>query len=300
MNRKASVILWLLLMDVVSKGYAITIVQPENNAVFHTGQKVKVVVLPSHGEKLNGMWIKTTRGGSEILEGPPFETELKLDDQYVGKEKITAISKINKDRDVVESSISITVQLQSDVKLEKIIVGKSDSILKSAVGKPLNTRKLRVQGLFTDNVRREISATYTSSDSNIVSVDSNGVMTALNLGRAIVSINADDKSESVDIKVYINIDIDRELLVKPTETGLQLNWKLSPQDPEWVTGYMVFRTEDPDGVIKRKIADLPNGTNTYIDRTAEKLKVYYYGVQAISASTNERSRMTDMTPMVLP
>jgi len=122
----------------------------------------------------------------------------------------------------------------------------------------------------------------------------------LNLGKATISIVVGDKSETVDVKVYVNIDIDDELLVKPTDTGIQLDWKLSQQDPEWVTGYMVFRTEDPDGIVKKKIADLPNGTTTYIDTTAEKGKTYYYGVQAISATANERSSMTNMTPGMIP
>ncbi len=291
-------------MNVVSKGYAITIVQPENNAVFHAGQKVKVVVLPSHGEKLNGMWIKTTRGSSEILEGPPFETELKLDDKYVGKEKITAISKINKDRDIVESSISITVQLPSDVKLEKIKTNPIMVIYIAPKSEPLNTSKIQISSLFSDGIWRDLhilsDVRFASSDTNIATVDKQGIVTAKNLGLTTISINAGGKNASVKVHVSLDIEIDEVLLVKPTDTGIQLNWKLSPQDPEWVTGYMVFRTEDPDGVIKRKIADLPNGTNTYIDRTAEKLKAYYYGVQAISTSTNERSRMTNMTPMVLP
>lgn len=285
-----------------SSAYSLTIKQPISNSKFRPGEVVRVVLEPATNDDIVAIWIYSTpesSSGKGVLLGPPYEIDMQLDNQYVGNARIEAVARL-KDNTAIKAGVDIIVQLPPEVMLEKIVVDKSDSIMKSAVGKPLNTRKLWVQGLFTDNVQREISATYTSSDPNIVSVDSNGVITALNLGRAIVSINAGDKSESVDIKVYINIEIDSELLVKLADTGIQLDWKLSPQDPEWVTGYMVFRTEDPDGVIKRKIADVPNGTTTYIDTTAVKGKTYYYGVQAISATANERSSMTNMTPGVLP
>jgi hypothetical protein len=152
----------------------------------------------------------------------------------------------------------------------------------------------------SDGIRRDINilnnVAYISSDPTVASVDNQGIVTAQELGWATISISAGDKKEIVKVHIYINIDIDDELLVKPTDTGIQLGWKLSPQDPEWVTGYMVFRTEDPDGIVKTKIADLPKGTTTYVDTTAEKGKTYYYGVQAISTTANERSSMTNMTP----
>jgi hypothetical protein len=294
------ILVWLV--STASYGYAITIVQPENNSIFLPGQKVKVVVSVTDEEKASGLFIYTYKGSSELLEKGQYETELTLDTVYVGKGFIKAVAKIPSE--IHEASVDIIIQLPQDVKLEKIVVDKYESIIKAASGKPLKARRLQTSGLFSDGVKRDLDIVsglqFASSDLNVVTVDSKGILTALNLGKATISIVAGDKSETVDVKVYVVIKLDKELLVKPVETGIQLDWKLSPQDPEWVTGYMVFRTEDPDGVIKRKIADVPNGTTTYIDTTAVKGKTYYYGVQAISATANERSSMTNMTPGVLP
>jgi len=294
----------LALLLITTNSHALTIVQPANNSTFYCGQKIKVLVVPSQGEILNGMWIKTTRGSSEILEGPPFEAELKLNDQYVGKEKITAISKINNDSNISETSIDIIVQLPPNVTLEKIETNKSMAMQIAPSGMPLDTERIQVRGKFSDGIRRDLNILsgiqYTSSDPTVATVDSQGLVTALKLGSTLLFIAVGDKTKAVNVRVILDIDLDKELLVKPTDTGIQLDWKLSLQDPEWVTGYMVFRTEDPDGVIKRKIADVPNGTTTYIDTTAAKGKTYYYGVQAISATANERSSMTNMTPGVLP
>lgn len=282
---------------------AVTIQQPQANTIFSPGQKVHVVVNVAPDEELLEMLIKTNRGTSEIVGQPPYETDLLLDKAYLGAEEIAIFSRL-RNGNILETRINISVQLPPDVKLEKIVVGKYESIVKAPAGKPLKTRRLQTSGLFSDGVERDLDIVsglqFTSDNPNVVTVDNKGTLTAVNLGRAKISIVAGDKSETVDVKVYVIIKIDSVLLVKPVDTGIQLDWKLSPQDPEWVTSYMVFRTEDPDGIVKKKIADVPNGTTTYIDTTAEKGKTYYYGVQAMSATANERSSMTNMTPGMLP
>lgn len=287
-----------------SLGYSLTIKQPENNSVFYPGQKVNVVIEVAPNEDVVGMVVSATpEGSSGVILKTPYEIELIIGDRYIGKARIRALARL-KDDTAVDAEVNITIQLPPDVKLEKIVTDKIVSIRKNAVGTSFSSKKLFVYGLFTDGIERDLNSIYTvqyaSSDSSTVAIDNNGVITGLKLGGSTITISVGDKVESVDVDVFVIIDLDKELLVKPTETGIQLDWKLSPQDPEWVTGYMVFRTEDPDGVIKRKITDVPNGTTTYIDTTAVKGKTYYYGVQAISATANERSSMTNMTPGVLP
>ena len=302
MKKTVGIMLCLFLVSAISNCYAFTITQPANNLIFNPGQKVKVIVNVKPEENINGLMIYTYKGSSELLDGPPYEAELILDKIYVGKGFISAISKTPNDT-VVKASIDITIQLSPDVKLEQIVTDKIVSIIKEPKGAPLKSRKLRISGLFSDGIERDINIVegvqYTSSNPNVVTVDNKGVITGLKLGNSIISVSVGGKQQHIDVAIFVNIELDRELLVKLTDTGIQLDWKLSPQDPEWVTGYMVFRTEDPDGIVKQKIADLPNGTTTYVDKTAEKGKTYYYGVQAISATANERSSMTTMTPGIM-
>jgi hypothetical protein len=291
----------LLLLLNASLAYSLTIIQPANNSIFFTGQAVKVVVEAAPDENIAGIIVSSTSTGSStgVILKPPFEFELRIGDQYVGNARIRAVALL-KDETAVETGIDVTIQLKHDVILEKLETSKSMSIQKSLSGKPLAKERIQIRGMYSDGIRRDINilnnVAYISSDPTVASVDNQGIVTAQELGWATISISAGDKKEIVKVHIYINIDIDDELLVKPTDTGIQLGWKLSPQDPEWVTGYMVFRTEDPDGIVKTKIADLPKGTTTYVDTTAEKGKTYYYGVQAISTTANERSSMTNMTP----
>lgn len=294
----------LLLMLNASSVYSLAIKQPGNNAVFYTGQTVKVVIEAAPNENIAGIVVSATSRGSSsgVILDPPYEYEMRMGDQYVGNARIKAVAML-KDDTAVETGLDITIQLRPDVKLEKIVTDKYESIVKAAMEKPLKTRRLQTSGLFSDGVTRTLEIVndlqFKSSNPNVVTVDSDGTLSAMNLGKATISIVAGGKSETVDVKVYVIIKLDHEMLVKPTDTGIQLDWKLSPQDPEWVTSYMVFRTEDPDGIVKTKIADLPKGTTTYVDTTAEKGKTYYYGVQAISATANERSSMTTMTPGIM-
>lgn len=291
-----------LFLSTVSYSYAITIIQPENNSVFYPGQKVKVLVTVTDEEMANGLFISAYKGSSELLEKGQYEVDLTLDRAYVGKGFIKAAAKTQ--NEIHEASININIQLPPDVKLEKIETNKSMVIQIAPKEEPFNTRKLQTRALFSDGIRRNLNilsgVQYTSSDPTVASVDSQGIVTAQKLGSTTISIEAGDKKELVKAHVLLDIELAKELLVKPIDTGIQLNWKLSPQDPEWVTSYMVFRTEEPDGIVKMKIADVSNGTTTYIDTTAEKGKTYYYGVQAMSVTANERSSMTNMTTGMLP
>ena len=302
-RRWIAVALALVIMLNISSAFPLTIKQPGSNSVFYPGQKIKVIIEAASNEDIVGIVVSTTpEGDSGLILKPPYEIELTMSDKYVGNARIRALARL-KDDTAVESEIDISIQLSPNVKLEKILVYKYEPIIKALEGKAPTTEKLQAYGLFSDGVKRGLDIVeglqFTSSNPNVVTVDSKGNLTALNLGKTTITILAGDKSETVNVKVYVNIDIDHELLVKPTDTGIQLDWKLSPQDPEWVTSYMVFRTEDPDGIVKTKIADLPKGTTTYVDKTAEKGKTYYYGVQAISATANERSSMTSMTPGIM-
>ena len=295
----------MLAVDLVSVtlSFAVTIQQPQANTVFYPGQKVHVVVNVASDEDVVGMLIETNRGSAVAVEQPPYEADIFIDKAYVGPEEIAVYARL-RNGNIIETRTNITVQLPSDVKLEKIIINKRMAIEIASGGKSPGTARLQVTGLFSDGIERDLNilngVQYTSSDPTLAAVDSKGIVTALKLGWATITIVSGDKNEIVKAHVFIEIELDRELLVKPTETGIQLDWKLSTQDPEWVTGYMVFRTEDPDGIVKKKIADLPNGTSTYIDTTAAQGKTYYYGVQAMSATANERSSMTNMTPGMLP
>ncbi|MBI5485499.1 MAG: hypothetical protein HY888_13735 [Deltaproteobacteria bacterium] len=305
MRRWLIILTGLVLALNASSAYSLTIIQPVNNSVVYPGQKIKVVIEAASNEDIAAIVVSATPTGSssEVLIAPPYEIELRIGDQYVGNARVEAIARLTDDT-AVKTGIDISVQLPPDVKLEKIITDKNLVIRKKSVTESNNTKSIFVRGLFSDGIKRELDviggAQYTSSDTNIVTVDNKGVVTALKLGTAMIVMSAGGKTENIDVEVYLNIELDRELLVKPTDTGIQLDWKLSPQDPEWVTSYMVFRTEDPDGIVKKKIADVPNGTTTYVDTSAAHGKTYYYGVQAMSATANERSSMTNMTSGILP
>lgn len=71
------------------------------------------------------------------------------------------------------------------------------------------------------------------------------------------------------------------LRLRIVQSGFQLDWKLSPQDPGAVTGYEIVRSDRFTGPYVA-VADVGKGTARYIDTTASREIIYFYKVRAIA------------------
>lgn len=73
----------------------------------------------------------------------------------------------------------------------------------------------------------------------------------------------------------------------PNDAGrsITIEWQVSPDDKTGgiVTGYEILRTESVDGEYT-KVADSPQGTNSYVDSSPENKKEYFYKIRALSAA----------------
>lgn len=306
MNRIIGFIFLVFLLSINQQALALVITSPNNGDIFKEGDTVKIVAeLSNDDPEIFYVDFNVTKGldhcPNEIATHPRYECNFIIPSGSPQLIKISAIGK--KEYGAISSPwISINVILPHTVNLQQLKSFAGNTLFFFRLGQ---NNQIYLKGLFSDGVERDLElastgTTYTSNNENIAIVSSDGLVTAKGSGKAQVTVRNNDKTLVLDVKIEIKLNPPANLIAKSTDAGIQLDWKLSPQAPEWVTGYMVFRTEDPDGVIKRKIADVPNGTTTYIDTTAVKGKTYYYGVQAISATANERSSMTNMTPGVLP
>jgi chorismate synthase len=70
----------------------------------------------------------------------------------------------------------------------------------------LKTKEIGVAGVFSDGVRRSIKGssfgtTYQSSNQDVVTVDSEGVLHAIGIGKAIITIRNGDQTAKTDIEV---------------------------------------------------------------------------------------------------
>lgn len=63
--------------------------------------------------------------------------------------------------------------------------------------------------------------------------------------------------------------------------SFQLNWTLSPQDPDGVTGYEIVRSAFFSGPYET-VGKVEPGVSSFVDRTANPEVVYFYKVRALT------------------
>lgn len=81
----------------------------------------------------------------------------------------------------------------------------------------------------------------------------------------------------------------RNLAAVPSETAVRLAWNASPEED--VAGYVVYRAAAP-GADFIRLTPAPTSTTTYVDRSVERGKTYFYVVTAVdrAARPNESAR----------
>ena len=168
------------------------------------------------------------------------------------------------------------------------------------------------------------SKNYSSSNTNILDINKEGVIKCLNIGSSIININFNDKyNDSIDV-YCVDKDIFQELIVNPTNIEIsddkikigetkKINYVVTPQETD--VRYISFSSEDSsivsidnDGYIKglregttRIVATSINGLTFYANVTVEREKIL---AQSISV---ERDRIDlnvgdsyTLIPSVLP
>lgn len=162
---------------------------------------------------------------------------------------------------VKQPSTSLTIK---ETGIKELLKNETTSF--SATAKPNDT---------TDTI------TWTSSDSSIASVDSNGVVTAKKAGVVIVTAKT-DSGLTVTRKVRVNLATPTKVKVKKLKTkakntkyaNLRITWKKNKN----AVKYAVYRSTKEKSGYKR-IATVT--TAKYTDKNKRKGKTYYYKIKAI-------------------
>ncbi len=198
-----------LIFSSVCFGFEIT--EPKAGSIFHPGDQVTVKVVTKPSEKLIGVWFGTLKmHESEIDLIAPYEFRFTISPEFIGTETIVAIAKFE-DNAAIEARVAITVVLSSSVVLEKITAREKRIYLWKVPADTENPQsyeqeQLDVDGLFSDGIVRDISASsagtrYVSGNEKVVTVDSEGLVTAIALGKAQIIIKNGSKQGIVDVTV---------------------------------------------------------------------------------------------------
>jgi hypothetical protein len=210
--KKIFILLFVAIVTFANSTYsnALTITTPTPGRKFSPGDKVVVRVNTEINEDILGVFIFTYKlGYSTIAMMPPYVLEFVIDETFTGKDKIVASGKLSNGK-MIETEVEFEVVLPLSIKLENLTIDPSSLFLQKL---PINsdpnkiiiygTEHIGVAGIYSDGYKRDISSAssgtiYRSSDESIVAVDSEGLATAKNAGRAKIFISNSGKEISVD------------------------------------------------------------------------------------------------------
>lgn len=189
-----------------------TIEYPIEGQQVDAGSWITVVVKPAPGEQWENFIV-----GFKPFEYDSVNKEYKLSIQVpndvLGYRDDLRVYGLDKSGNEVELKRGVFVKLPPNVVLKSILPNKDYMLLyKLPAGsdpgdvKRIESRQLTVKGVYSDGVKRNITAsahgtTYTSSNENIVTVSPEGKVTAQGLGEAKIIVKNGTYSAKVEIDV---------------------------------------------------------------------------------------------------
>lgn len=191
--------------------FALTIISPKEGQIVYQGDKLTVIVKPDRGEDWKEVLIEIVPMSYNLLT-----KEYKADIEIPRDDKTGIISFLVAGYDISGKELllkrSLFVKLPPNVVLKSILVDTYKTLYKlppdssPADMQRIESRQLRVEGLYSDGVERDLTAsttgtTYTTSNDKIVTVDSEGKMTAKGIGTAKITVKNGKYSAEVTVVV---------------------------------------------------------------------------------------------------
>lgn len=192
------------------KAYALTIISPKEGQVVYQGDKLPVIVKPDAGEKWEEVLFYIFPMRYNMLTGR-YEEEIEIPKDEIGNVDFTILAYDKTGREV-KLIRTLFVKMPSNVVLQSILVDDYKTLFKLPSGSSLEdiqrieSRQLYVRGIYSDGVKRTLTSSatgtsYTSSDEKVVTVNSDGKMTAQGIGTAKIIVR--NGSLSAEVKVIV-------------------------------------------------------------------------------------------------
>lgn len=185
--------------DVAALAGSLSILSPAPGTQVTPGGTVTVSVAGAGGF-LPELVIISGGGGSAILEAGPFSTPFRIPPQAIGSVELVAYG-INAQGQLL-SSPRVVLPVVSSARLNSIEVLNGDATLRG----PGSKRRLGVSGRYSDGVTRDISSpalgtVYSSSNTGVASVTTEGALTANAPGIATITVRNGNVLTSITVTV---------------------------------------------------------------------------------------------------
>jgi len=179
---------------------SLRIVSPSVGTPVTPGSNVTVVVEASDG--FQPMVLFVTGAGNAVFFGetPPFKAQFSIPAQAIGTVELVAYG-IDEQGEMLRSN-SVDLPLVSSAKLTSIEVLNGDAVLQGFG----STRRLLVLGNYDDGVTRDISSpqlgtVYSSSNTSIATVTSDGMVTGTGPGTTTITVRNGTTFTSINVTV---------------------------------------------------------------------------------------------------
>jgi len=212
MKRKLTLIILLVSIVLISQSaWALRIVSPKEGDTVYAGDNLTIIVKPDPGEN----WVGVSFGFDAMTYNPltdEYKITIQVPRDYYGYYDNLVVDAADSSGHSIELRGKIFVKMPPNVVLQSIVVDDYRILYKLPLGSSpeemqrIESRPLRVEGMYSDGVKRELNSsasgtTYTSSDETIVTVDTEGKMTAQKLGKAKITIKNGNYSATVVVAV---------------------------------------------------------------------------------------------------
>jgi hypothetical protein len=185
---------------------AVEIVSPKDGAEIPIGSEVVIQVQPSPDDDIVRVYMAGSEEAMKYNDNTGyFEQRVKLRGDAFGSIPVEVVS-INSKNEVSSAAVNVNVRLPPVLPLISLrIHAEQRKLVLDGVGERQN---LQVIGEFPDGTVRVISAklygtTYMSRDTDIATVDANGVVTAVNLGETVIVVRNGESETQAKVVVRV-------------------------------------------------------------------------------------------------
>ncbi len=208
MNSILKAVIAVLIINFFScKAWGLTIVSPKEGQVVYQGDKLTVIVKPDPGEDWEEVHIETIPMSYNIIT-KEYKAEIEIPRNSETGVIDFEVAAYDEDGKEFLLKRFLFVKLPPNVILQKIVVYPDFIFLEKMPPesnpediKAFGTKKLRVEGIYSDGVKRKLTTgtTYTSNNNKIVTVSSEGEVIAQDIGSAQITVRNENYSVSVKI-----------------------------------------------------------------------------------------------------